>query len=308
VNEFTLIEQAFRRRAPFVHRLTRLGNGDDASVHAVPEGHELVVSTDISMQGVHWPDDFPLRDAARRAVNAALSDMAAMGAAPAWTWLGVMAKSSGDAQRMGQGVAMVLRQQKIELAGGDTVHAPVNALSLAVAGLLPRGSGMRRNAAHAGEDVWLHGSAGLAAYGLRQWQAGERTGRYIPAFRDVCPLLEAGVQLREMGVACCIDVSDGLLADARHLSEASGVALHLRLQDVPGFSELKAAMNEEKAMHLVLGGGEDYALLFTASPRMRESLGGMARRIGECRQGKGVYVTLCGEKAHCVQAGYDHFG
>lgn len=308
MDEFELIEHAFRRRAPFVHRLTRLGNGDDASIHAVPEGLELTVSTDISVQGVHWPQDFPLPDAACRAVNASLSDMAAMGATPAWIWLGVMAKTSDQADRIGEGAARVLKSVGVELAGGDTVHAAVNALAVTVGGLLPRGHGMRRDAARTGEDVWLCGSVGLASRGLRQWQAGERTGSCIAAFRDVCPLLNEGVRLREMGVACCIDVSDGLLADARHVSGASGIALHLHLADVPGFDELKAEMDEEEAMRYVLGGGEDYALLFTAAPSARESLRDIARRIGDCRQGRGVHVNLHGREVYCDRSGYNHFG
>jgi len=307
VNEFELIGRAFRRRMRFIHGLTRLGNGDDASIHAIPEHHELAISTDISVSGRHWPHDFPLQDAARRSVNAALSDLAAMGATPAWMWLGVMAKSEDDADQMGRGVAMALQSLEMELAGGDTVRASVDALSITVAGLLPQGSGMRRDAARSGEDVWLCGSAGLAAYGLQQWRQGAHGGRYVSAFRDVVPLLQEGARLRELGVECCIDVSDGLLADAGHIADASATALHLRLQDVPGFSELGRELGEDEASRYVLGGGEDYALLFTASSGFRQALQPFSKRIGECRTGKGVHVTLRGQAVTCAHKGYDHF-
>jgi len=306
MNEFDLIEHVFRQRIPFVHALTRLSNGDDASIHAVPEGQEIVVSTDISMSGKHWPEDFPLNDAACRAVNASLSDLAAMGATPAWVWLGVMATSSGDANRMGQGVAMALKPLPMELAGGDTVRSPVNALSVTVAGLLPQGSGMRRNAACAGQDVWLCGEAGLAAHGLRQWQQGEREGKHVSCFRDVRPLLNEGTRLRELGVTCCIDVSDGLFADAGHVAAASGVALHISLEKVRGFSVLLQEVDEQEAIRLALSGGEDYSLLFTALAEKRESLP-FAHRIGECRKGSGVHVTLHGQKVTVISKGYDHF-
>jgi len=307
MDEFDLIEHAFRQRVPFVHALTRLPNGDDASIHAVPEGQEMVVSTDISMAGKHWPEAFPLNEAACRAVNAAVSDLAAMGATPAWMWLGVMATSSDDADRMGQGVAMALEALSMELAGGDTVCSSVNGLSVTVAGLLPQGSGMRRDAARAGQDVWLCGEAGLAAHGLRQWQQGKCKGKHVPCFRDVRPLLNEGTRLRELGVTCCIDVSDGLFADAEHVAAASGVALHISLEKVRGFPSLLTEMDEQEAVRLVLGGGEDYSLLFLAPVEQRVSLETFACRIGESQEGNGVHVTLNGRNISIDSKGYNHF-
>jgi len=307
MNEFEMIERAFRQRVPFIHKFTRLSNGDDASVHVVPEGQEMVMSTDISMAGKHWPQDFPLNDAACRAVNAALSDLAAMGATPAWMWLGVMAISSNDADRMGQGVAMALASLPLELAGGDTICSPVNALSVTVAGLLPKGSCMRRGAARVGQDVWLCGHAGFSAYGLRQWQQGKSEGEYVPYFRDVRPLLNEGIKLRKLGVACCIDVSDGLCSDAEHVADASGVSMHLRLEKVPGFSVLSLAVDEEEAIRLASSGGEDYSLLFVAPVEQRKQLQLFASRIGECGEGSGVYMTLNGQHISLEDKGYDHF-
>ncbi len=307
MDEFGLIDHAFRKRAPFVHPLTRLPNGDDASTHAVPKGQEVVVSTDISMAEKHWPRDFPLKDAACRAVNAAASDLAAMGASPAWLWLGVMATSSDDADRMGRGVTRALESLSMELAGGDTVRSPVNALSVTVAGLLPEGSAMRRDTACAGQDVWLCGEAGLAAHGLQQWQQGKRDGSHVPYFRVVRPLLSEGTRLRELGVTCCIDVSDGLFADSGHVADASSVAFYLCMEKVGSFPSLIREMNEQEALRLVLGGGEDYSLLFTASVKRRKSLQTFACRIGECREGSGVHVTLDGRKMHVPPMGYNHF-
>jgi len=307
MDEFEIIEHAFCQRTPFVHALTRLSNGDDASIHAVPEGQEIVISTDISMAGKHWPEDFPLNDAACRAVNVAVSDLAAMGATPAWTWLGVMATSSNDANRMGQGAGMALPSLSMELAGGDTICSPVNALSVTVAGLLPEGSGMRRDTARAGQDIWLCGKAGFSAFGLQQWQQGKHEGKYVPYFRDVRPLVSEGTRLRELGVTCCIDTSDGLCADAGHVADASGVALHFQLAEVPGFPPLLKEADEQEVIRLVLSGGEDYALMFTAPANMRESLQSLACRIGECRKGSGVHVTLNGRNISVNIKGYNHF-
>ena len=306
-NEFELIEKAFRRHAPFIHRGTRLGNGDDASLHTIPDNHELAISTDMSVAGVHWPEDFPLHDAARRAVNAALSDLAAMGAAAAWVWCCVSACDSEAAEAMGRGIGDALADRGIELAGGDTVHAGANALAVTVAGCVPEGRGMRRDCARCDDDVWLCGSTGLAAQALQCWQQGRRSEAEVAAFRNVTPLLDVGIALRRAGVRCCIDVSDGLLADAGHLAKASGVGIEIHVEKIPAFETLCARMPRDEALDMLLGGGEDYALLFTAPPAMRESLQGMASRIGHCTAGNEVRALLEGMPVMVENRGYNHF-
>jgi len=307
MHEFELIRQAFRRKAPFIHSATRLANGDDASVHTLPAAYDLVVSSDMSMAGVHWPHDFPLIDAACRAVNAALSDLAAMGAEASWVWCCAAVTDAESAEHMGEGIAAALADRDIELAGGDTVRAETNSLSVTVAGMLPQASAMRRDAACAGDDVWLCGYAGLAAYALQQWQQGERSEDKIEAFRVITPQLDAGMAIREMGVRCCIDVSDGLLADAGHLAAASGVKIEIAAEKVPGFGALCVFLSRNEALELLLSGGEDYALLFTASENLREHVTALATRIGRCTLGSGVKAMLDGINIDITHRGYDHF-
>ncbi len=309
MDEFELIERAFRARAPVTHPWTRISNGDDASVHAGPDGMDIVVSTDTSVAGRHWPEDAPLDRAAARAVNAALSDLAAMGAEAAWCWLNVMAREAGEADVMGEGATRALAAARVELAGGDTVRAPMNALAVTVAGLVPEGRAMRRGEARAGDDLWLAGECGLAAWALAAWQAGRRDAE-ARRFLDVRPLLAEGVRVREAGVRCCIDVSDGLLADAGHVARASGVGLEIRLEDVSGFAWLGERVEEARAARLVLAGGEDYALLFAAPPELRERLAGLGSRVGACvaaHPGR-VRATLRGRPVACDVAGFRHFG
>jgi len=309
VDEFELIERAFRARAPASHAFTCLPNGDDASVHMCPAGMRVVISTDCSAAGRHWPEDMPLDCAAERAVNAALSDLAAMGAAPAWCWLGVMARNADAFDAMGAGIARALAATDMELAGGDTVCVPLNALAVTVAGLLPEGQAMRRDAARAGDDVWLIGPCGLAARGLEAWRAGCRGGEAVEPFLRIRPLLDEGVSLRQAGVRCCIDVSDGLLADAGHVARASGVGLTIELEKVPGFALLEQESGAAHAARLTLAGGEDYALLFTASPDLRDVLADMACRIGACvadTPGQ-ARALLRGAPVEPVAEGFRHF-
>ncbi|MDQ6986182.1 MAG: thiamine-phosphate kinase [Mariprofundaceae bacterium] len=307
VGEFDLIHQAFRCKAPFIHSTTRVANGDDASVHALPAAYDLVVSTDMSMAGVHWPHDFPLKDAACRAVNAALSDLAAMGAEAAWLWCCAAVTDVQAAEQMGEGIAAALANCGIELAGGDTVRADTNSLSVTVAGMLPEATAMRRDAACVGDDVWLCGHAGLAAYALQQWQQGQRSEDKIEAFRVITPQLDVGIAIREMGVRCCIDVSDGLLADAGHLAAASALSVEIEAEKVPGFNALCRFLSRNEAIPLLLTGGEDYALLFTASANFREHLTALATCIGRCTSGAGVNAMLDGKKIEISRRGYEHF-
>jgi thiamine-monophosphate kinase len=306
-SEFTLIDQAFRAGAPSRWPGTEVPNGDDASVHACEPGMAWVVSTDTAVCGVHWPADFPLDRAAERAVRAALSDLAAMGAEARLVWVGVMAPDAAAVRLMGKGVCHAVDHFGLELAGGDTVQAPLATLFVTVAGILPEGTAMRRDTAEVGDDVWLAGRVGFSAMGLERWLAGDRDREMVAPFAEVEPLLATGVAVRELGVRCCIDVSDGLAQDAGHVAAASGVQLHLDLGACEGWEKLVAMGGKQRAVALALAGGEDYALLLTAPVGLRESLAGLAHRIGDCRAGRGVVASVAGKPVALPAHGYDHF-
>jgi len=305
-SEFSLIEQCFVSKAKSIHRHTIVGNGDDASVHELAEGEQLVVSTDTAVQSVHWPDDFPLDQAADRAVCAALSDLAAMGAEAAWVWVSAMAIDKPALRAMGQGVSAACKRYDVELAGGDTVHAPLNSLNITVAGILPKNTAMQRNSAKKGDKVWLCGQSGLAALGLEQWQKGDKGGEFVSSFSMIVPQLKSGNTIREMGVDCCIDVSDGVLQDAGHICAASRIGMRLELSDFPTWARLHTALGEEKAAQMILSGGEDYALLFTAASDI-QGLENMACCVGSCVAGQGIEVLYENETMDVTFSGYDHF-
>jgi len=306
MGEFDLIQHAFRDGSPESRPDTSVSNGDDASVHSVATGMELVVSTDTSIAGVHWPHNFPLNRAADRAVCAALSDLAAMGAEACWGWVSVMSASGDDLTEIGKGVNAAFSRYGVELAGGDTTHAPVNALNITVAGLVPQGKAMRRNQANCGDDVWMVGKAGFSSLGLKQWLAEMEEGYFKQYFETVTPKLEQGIRLRELGVRCCIDVSDGVLQDAGHIAAASNVGMKLELTSFPGWQILCHKVGEKSAVQAAVGGGEDYSLIFTA-PEGMGWLDSFATCIGSCTAGEGVEICLDGENLEGLAAGYDHF-
>lgn len=305
--EFELIETAFVSDAEFISPLTAVRNGDDASVHEVPKGMELVVSTDTSIAGVHWPEELPLEQAADRAVCSALSDLAAMGAEAVWAWVSVVAPSADALVEIGTGVNAALSRYKVELAGGDTAAASLTSLNITVAGLLPEGTAMCRGRAEAKDEVWMVGKAGFSYLGLKQWMGGMEEGYFKRYFEEITPKLEHGIKLRELGVRCCIDVSDGIVQDARHIARQSGIGMELELSQFPGWEILTHKVGEEVAVRAVCSGGEDYALLFTAARGMGW-LDAFATKIGRCREDGDVVMNLNGKPVKIDRSGYNHFG
>jgi thiamine-monophosphate kinase len=304
--EFTLIDTCFKGQGGSSNSFTRLGIGDDASIHHPKPGMELVVSTDTSVEGVHWPQDYPLDKAADRAVCSALSDLAAMGAEPLCAWLNVAARGSDAVQKMGLGATRALQRYDVELSGGDTCRSPVNTLSATVAGQLPEGTAMQRSQARALDSLWLVGRLGFHALGLQQWLAGNQEGEFVPYFNELKPQLQAGVRLRDLGVKCCIDVSDGLLQDAGHLADVSHVGMDIEITSVPEWQLLSSKVGEASALQSVAHGGEDYALLCTALPQLQLP-DGLAIKIGSCREGSGIQLFKSGQAIKVEKAGFDHF-
>jgi len=304
--EFNYIEQFFRSKAIVKQASTHVCNGDDASVHHLESDEELVVSTDTAVAGVHWPHDFPLVQAAERAVCAALSDLAAMGAEARWAWVSVMSDSKEGLHDMGEGVANALNRYQVELAGGDTVYAPIYALNITVAGVVKKGAAMQRDKASVGDRIWLVGKLGFASLGLKQWQEGEKNGDLVTFFSDIQPKLDQGTRLRELGVSSCIDVSDGLLQDAGHIASASKVGMQFELSRFPEWQSMVECVGVESATKAMLSGGEDYALLLTA-PAELSCLESFADCIGEVNDSLEMTVLLDGQQVTYTHVGYEHF-
>lgn len=314
-HEFQYITQLFQSRTPFSQPHTTLANGDDASVHHIPLGQELVISTDSSIAGVHWPENYPLHLAADRAIGAALSDLAAMGAEANWVWLAITAADRQSLQQMSDGVVEACLRYHVELAGGDTTRAPrsqrLNSLHVTVGGLVNQHQSMTRSNAKPGDDIWLAGHLGLSAAGLSQWLDGETQGDFTVYFSSIQPQLDMGIQLRNAGVCCCIDVSDGLLQDAGHISESSHIHLRFdweKLQQLPAYQILKQHYDEATTQQWMLRGGEDYALLLTAPKSLRQQLTSLNLcRVGTCTSGQAVSIVHQGQPLLIATHGFDHF-
>ncbi len=310
-HEFDAIRTLFQQRVPFKQSFTSIANGDDASVHCIPQGMELVISTDAAVAGIHWPLDTPLHIAGARAVHASLSDLAAMGAKPAWIWLSVLAENNDALIAMSHGIVESCLTHHIELAGGDTVRSPNNAINVTVGGLVPKGSAMTRTSAQQGDEVWLLGDLGLSTAGLKQWQSGDINGKFVPHFQTIQPLYPQGITLREMGIQSCLDISDGLLQDANHLCHGSDLGFSIELtniQSLDSYQQLLPHFGAEESLNMVLAGGEDYALLFTANPSLHNQLEVLgAHKLGHCIKGHHVQLTHDDQVIDYDVKGFDHF-
>ncbi len=252
-----------------------LSLGDDAALLQPPPGRQLVVTTDSLSAGVHFPTDEAAPDIAARLIGVNLSDLAAMGAEP-WAYtLSLALPEDGDwnagfFEAFAEGLG---RQQEIHsfhLVGGDTVatKGPLT-LTLTAIGTVADGQALRRNGAAAGDHVYVSGTIGDAALGLKVL-TGELTG--LPSNLEAYlldryhrPQPRVGLGGRLFGIAsAAIDISDGLVADLGHLARASGGGASITLDRVPFSAAALAAIALDPALvEAAITGGDDYELLFT---------------------------------------------
>ena len=318
MDEFELIARYFAsvgpRRADVV-----LGVGDDAALLRVPPGHELVACVDTLVDGRHFPSGTRGDDVGWRALAVNLSDIAAMGAVPAWATLALTLPAVDEEWLDGfvAGFAALAAQHEVALVGGDTTRGPLT-VSVQALGFVPEGRALRRSGAHPGDLVYVTGWPGDAAAGLaliegRLAGSGANRGALEAKFRRPEPRVAFGQRLRGVASAC-IDVSDGLAADLGRLAAASGVGAVVRAAELPLSRALYALVGEARARDLALGGGDDYELLFTVPPAARAALGAATAApgapachcIGEVVAGRGVRVL--GERGELpVPRGWDHF-
>ncbi|MDX6748738.1 thiamine-phosphate kinase [Geminicoccaceae bacterium 1502E] len=257
---------------------------DDAALLDLPAGHQLVVAKDAMVAGVHFLEDDPADLIAGKLLRVNLSDLAAMGARPL-AYLTAIARPAGigDAwlELFAAGLARDQERFGLSLVGGDTVSTtgPL-VLSLTILGAVPAGEALRRNGARPGDLLFVSGTLGDAALGLRvlrglattEDEALALAGRY----RTPQPRLALGEALRGIATAA-LDVSDGLLADLGHIMAASGVGALVDPARLP-LSDAARAM--PGAMDCALGGGDDYELLFAAPPAKEAEVKAAGHRIG----------------------------
>jgi len=285
-------------------------------------GRELVLTKDLLAEGVHYLADDPPDTVAAKLFAVNLSDLAAMGARPVGALLGLGMGPRCDRawlEPFTAGLRAAAGRFACPLLGGDTIGGlERTVLSLTALGDVPPGAALSRGGGRPGDELWVSGAIGDAALGLALLRGGvalpdpAHAERVVAAYRTPEPRIALGLALRGVATAA-MDVSDGLLLDAARLAEASGCAVEIALSAVPVSRAAEAA----GTLRLELAaGGDDYELLFAASPHSRTAIERIGRRlklrlthIGSLRAGAGLSVLNAdGRDVTPARLGFEHRG
>ena len=315
LGEFDIIARYFSRATARDDVL--LGVGDDAALLAPPPGQVLVAATDTLVEGRHFLPGTPAAAVGHQALAVNLSDLAAMGAEPAWALLSLSLPKADERWLAGfaEGLHALAERHRVALVGGDTVSGPL-VITVQVLGFVPPNAALRRSGAQAGDLLCVSGAPGVAAAGLEELRAGRASfdskDARVRRFLRAEPRLALGRALRGVATAA-MDVSDGLFGDLGKLSRSSGVRACVDLERLPIAPEL-AGYSLAEQERLVLHGGDDYELLFTLPsdhfgliPRLADEGGCNLRCIGAMTAGAGVECRRDGAQVVIAGSGYDHF-
>ena len=289
------------------------GIGDDCAVLSVPPGHELLVTTDFTIEKVHFRRDWHRPElVGRRCLTRGLSDIAAMGGEPRAAFLSLAVP--GDVpqkwvDRFLKGLLDLAEEFKVPLAGGDTAQSAGGIQAdIVVVGSVPRGKAVLRSGAKAGERIYVTGELGGSAAALARLEESKPLGaEYVRHFRPQARVA-VGQWLRQQGVASAmIDVSDGLSTDLEHICQESHVGAEIEAEAIP--RALVGLGKKRVAIELALHGGDDYELLFTSAAAIPSEVGGVrVTRIGRTTQSAGMRLIGADGKARRLEAaGWEHF-
>jgi thiamine-monophosphate kinase len=316
LSELELIERIAKMSAAGRSKLIATGIGDDCAVLRVPEGSELLFTTDFSLEGVHFRREWhPADCVGHRCLTRGLSDIAAMGGEPVAAFLSLALPADLPQRWVDQFLGGMLRLAQrfgVSLAGGDTAQSPSGIVAdIAVAGVVPAGQAILRSGARPGDSIFVTGELGAAVAVLEQMLANpERKFRplALPAHFYPEPQLAVARRLRQKRLASAmIDISDGLSTDLRHICQASGVGATLVEQAIP----LARIGRHEVELRHALHGGDEYQLVFTVpqGKRVPQEIAGIPlTRIGYINEEDGVFIDHeNGYRTELEAHGWEHF-
>ncbi len=319
MNEFEIINTYFTQHG-HARADVKQGIGDDAAVVRVPAGHELVISTDTLVAGIHFPITTSPEDIGHKALAVNLSDLAAMGATPAWALLALTLPEANDdwLKHFCQGFFHLAQRHGVQLIGGDLTHGPL-CITVQILGFAATGQCVYRSGAQPGDRIYVTGTLGDAGLGLRQAQLSTHALNPAETFlRERLNRPEPRVTIGQAlaGLAnAAIDISDGLAADLTHLLTQSHVGARIDVDRLPCSSALQDSVTKEEAIALALNAGDDYELCFTIAAEHTNEL---ARRlatidcpytyIGDITAALGLVLhDQHGGNYHGTLMGYQHF-
>ena len=319
LGEFDLIEKYFT--SPAIRTDVSLGVGDDCAIVSIPPGKQLAVSTDTLVNEVHFPSSTAPEDIAYKAVAVNLSDLAAMGATPAWLTLALsFPRVDLDwIKAFSESFMTTAGRYNVQLIGGDITRGPLS-ITVQAMGLIDPAHCMRRDGARSGDLIYVSGTLGDAAMGLRIWQQDQAADRnaawLINRLKRPEPRVKLGIQVAAF-CQCAIDISDGLVADLGHVLAASRCGATVYTDKIPLSPELLEHANTRDGVdwELVLTGGDDYELCLVVSAVNESKLLSVASelsvpvtRIGVIEQKRSLsIIDRAGVKLVLDRPGYEHF-
>jgi thiamine-monophosphate kinase len=318
VKEFQLIERYFHGRGQ-ARKDVRLGIGDDCALVQPAEHKSIAISCDTLVENVHFLPDMPAQALGYKALAVNLSDLAAMGAEPAWMTLALTMPSVDETwlEQFSAGLFEAADYYGISLVGGDTTRGP-KAINITVHGQVPEGKALIRSGARAGDWIYVTGSLGDSALGLDiirgELKARAEHKEYlVNRHYHPSPRVLAGQSLRGLA-SSAIDLSDGLLSDIKHILKASAVGAVIEVDKLPLSQAMKDTVSLETALDYALCGGEDYELLFTVPEAQRGALetalghaGVKFYQVGQILAGNQLRLQYHGEVFEPQQTGFEHF-
>jgi thiamine-monophosphate kinase len=311
-SEFEIIERYFKKKM----RQTALGIGDDAAMINVQKNYQLAISSDMLVENTHFLKNTNPSHLGWKSLAVNLSDIAAMGATPKWATLSISLPKINHAwlKKFSEGFFKCADKFGIDLIGGDTTKGSLS-ISITIMGEIKKNTSLLRSGAKFNDDIWVTGQLGLAAMGLANLQGKLKLPprikiKCIRALETPSPKTSLGAYLPRYANSC-IDISDGLMQDLRHILKASKVGATLLLNHIPCEKFIQAS----KQYQFVLNGGDDYELLFTAAKKNRSQIKKIAKRtntpvsvIGSITENQ--VLQILNEQGKSIKfnpKGFDHF-
>jgi len=322
VSEFDLIKRYFKSSAQRRDDVI-LGIGDDCALLAPPVGKLLAHSTDTLIAGVHFPQQTKASDIGYKSLAVNLSDLAAMGAEPAWVSLAISLPSLSEPwlEQFMQGFNQLASQYNLALVGGDTTRGPLS-ITVGVTGFVDESHSFKRSNARAGDTVFVSGTIADARLGLQlvlqQDDASDCTRAdrvfLLDRLNRPTPRLDVARLLSPYSIAA-IDLSDGLLADLGHICDASQLGARINLNKIPLSGAAHNQLHNRIDWPLILNAGDDYELCFTCKAdditAIQDTMHGhqiQVTQIGEITAAHGIVCELDGQPLSLDKlSGYDHF-
>jgi thiamine-monophosphate kinase len=305
MDEFDLIRRYFDRdgETPGVV----VGVGDDGAVLTPDTAKQQIQVIDTLVEGVHFPPDTKAADIAYRAVAVNLSDIAAMGATPRWMTLALTLSDASEqwAASFSSGLFEAADKYNVALVGGDTTSGPIVTVTVTITGEVETGAALLRSGAKRGDGIFVTGTLGDAAAGLKLLQSGETDDFLVQRFLRPTPRITTGRALAGKANSA-IDISDGFAGDLKKLLAASAVGGEIDIDKLPLSESLRERFAAEEQWHLALCGGDDYELCFTAPRDAVKDIPGITE-IGCVHESAGLVCRRNGDIVEVDDSGYRHF-